>query len=98
MMLRIASIIILCISLYSDARKFDARLKHNEQLDEFEEFLKWKRTRQSPEYNKNEFLIRAVGFDDDGNARRSDNEIVQDPPPAHQAALMARYVVNQAGI
>jgi len=93
-MLRIVSIIILCILLYSDAS--DAQLKHNEQWKEFEEFLEWKKTRQSREYSMNEFLIH--GFNDDGNVQRSDNQIVQDPPPAHQAALMARYIVNQAGM
>ncbi|EZA47318.1 hypothetical protein DMN91_012951 [Ooceraea biroi] len=95
-MLRIASVIVLCVLLCCDARKFDARLKHNEQWKEFEEFLKWKRTKQSREYNTNEFLTRAIGFDDDGDAQRSDDRVTQDPPPPHQAALMARYVVNQA--
>jgi len=92
-MLRIASIIVLCILLYSDAS--DARLKHNEQWEEFEEFLEWKKARQLREYSTNKFLIR--GFDDDGDVQRSDNQIVQDPPSAHQTALMARYVINQAG-
>ncbi|KAH0947078.1 hypothetical protein HN011_010240 [Eciton burchellii] len=91
-MLRIASIIVLCILLYSDAS--DARLKHNEQWKEFEEFLEWKKARQLREYSTNKFLIR--GFDDDGDVQRSDNQIVQDPPSAHQTALMARYVINQA--
>lgn len=98
-MLRIACIVILCVLLCSDARRFDARFsKHNEQWKEFEEFLKWKRTRQSRDkYDTNEFPSRAIGFDDDGNAQRNGDRVGRDPPPSHRTALMARYVVNQAG-
>lgn len=92
MMLRITNIIVLCI-LICNGHKLDTKLNH-EQWKEFEEFLEWKKTKQSREYNINEFVTRAIGFNDN---RKNYNRGMLDPPPINQTILMARYVVNQAG-
>ncbi|GAB1868198.1 Protein CREG1 [Camponotus japonicus] len=95
MMLRIASVIAFCV-LLSEAHKFnDARVNYDKYWKEFQEFIKWKRTKELSEYNV-EFLTRAIGFDDDRDVQRIDNRAIQDLPPTNQPALVARYVVNQA--
>jgi len=95
-MLRIASVIAFCV-LLSEAHKFnDARVNYDKYWKEFQEFIKWKRTKELSEYNV-EFLTRAIGFDDDRDVQRIDNRAIQDLPPTNQPALVARYVVNQAG-
>lgn len=65
---------------------------------EFQEFVKWKRSEtKEPNESNVEFLTRAIGFDDDRDDQRSTNRAIQDLPPEDQTALVARYVVNQAG-
>jgi len=96
MMLRIASVIVFCV-LLSEARKLDddARVNYGKYWKEFQESVKWKRTKQPSEHSV-EFLTRAIGFDDDRDVQRTSNRAMQDLPPKDQAALVARYVVNQA--
>ncbi|KAL6445063.1 hypothetical protein ACFW04_002164 [Cataglyphis niger] len=94
MMLRITSVIVFCV-LLSEAHKFsDAQVNYNKYWKEFQEFLKWKRTKQLNEYSV-DFLTHAIGFDD-RESQRTSNKAIQDLPPKDQIALVARYVVNQA--
>lgn len=104
MMLRIASVIAFCVLLFafycvilSEARKFnDERVNYDKYWKEFQEFVKWKRTKELSEYNV-EFLTRAIGFDYDRDVQKTNNLAIHDLPPMDQPALVARYVVNQAG-
>ncbi|XP_029174198.1 protein CREG1 [Nylanderia fulva] len=97
MMLRITiSVIVFCVLLISEAHKLDdARVNYNKYWKEFQEFVKWKRTKQ-PDESSVDFLKRAIGFDDGRDSQRTTNQVIQDLPPKDQAALVARYVVNQA--
>lgn len=98
MMLRITiSVIVVFCVLLSEARKYDdTQVNYDKYWKKFQEFVKWKMTRQPNEYNV-EFLTRAIGFDDNHDDQRiTTNQAIQDPPPKDQAALVARYVVNQA--
>ncbi|KAM0730115.1 Protein CREG1 [Formica fusca] len=94
MTLRITSVIIFCVLLSEAYKLGDAQVNHSKYWKEFQEFLKWKGTKQSSEYSV-DFLRHAIGFDDRG-AQRTNNRAIQDLPPKNQTALVARYVVNQA--
>lgn len=97
-MLRLACVIVVSI-LISEAYKFDAG-PNSEQWKAFQEFIEWKQEKQQQrEYDANEYTthVRTIRFDCDRNARKNHNQGALDPPPIDQAALMARYVVNQAG-
>lgn len=97
MMLRIASVIAFCV-LLSEAHKFaNAQVNYYDRYwKEYQEFVKWRRTKEPSEHSV-ESLSRAIGYDDDRDVRRASNQAIQDLPPTDQSALVARYVVNQAG-
>lgn len=98
MMLRIASVIAFCV-LLSEARNFyGAPVNYYDIfLKEYQEFVKWKKTKEILNEHNVKFLTRAVAFDDDRDVQRTSNQAIQDLPPTDQSALVARYVVNQAG-
>lgn len=86
-MLRVIYIVFLCIVI-SDANKPNAGLLDYEPWKEFEEFIEWKKAKQLVEYKRAE----KSDYDRQGHDRN-----IMDPPPKDHYALMARYVVNQAG-
>ncbi|KAG7207400.1 hypothetical protein KM043_009052 [Ampulex compressa] len=89
MMLRLVTLIVILITAI-EAKKYAD--EHDWQ--EFEEFLKWKKFKALQENdlwkNKERLLT------DRSNDVRRDYEELQDPPPIDKAALMGRYIVNQA--
>lgn len=95
MLLRVVCVIIVPI-LISEAYKSDAG-PNSEEWKDSQEFIKWKQEKQQHEHDTNEYKtqVHKIKFDHSRNARK--NAYNPDPPPIDQAALMARYVVNQAG-
>jgi len=91
MMSRIASIVALCV-LLCDASKLYDGTGSSPYRNEIEEDGAASRTK---EHKSVEFLTRLIGFNYDRDAQltMSRSRISQDLSPA----LMARYVVNQAG-
>ncbi|XP_017877559.1 protein CREG1 [Ceratina calcarata] len=71
-----------------------------EQWQEFEEFLKWKKLREAREDNPREIKYEKYNHENhDMYKPEKDRQIRANsdgPPPIDQAALMARYIVNQA--
>jgi len=86
MMLRITSIVTLCV-LLSDARKFDDGAKGT-YWNEIQENIEARKTKELD--TSVEFFTRSIGFDD---IRLNRIQYLQNLPPA----VIARYVVNQAG-
>ncbi|XP_032679469.1 protein CREG1-like [Odontomachus brunneus] len=93
-MLRVVSVVVV-LFLISEAKKLEAG-PSSEQWKEFQDFMEWKREKQQREYDTNEYTMQVGAIRFDRNAQRNHNRDVPDPPPVDQAALMARYVVNQA--
>lgn len=89
-MLRIASIIALCV-LLSSARKFNDRTK-DAYSDENQENESQEARMIKELYKSVKFSARPIGFDDNRDARLSRIQTLRTLPPA----VMARYVVNQA--
>ncbi|CAL7951613.1 unnamed protein product [Xylocopa violacea] len=95
MILRFAIFVALLVSVI-EAK--NPQFSVEEQWQEFEEFLKWKKAREMHEDNtreiKNEKWHRE-NHDVYKPFERNQQVPVNDPPPIDQAALMARYIVNQ---
>lgn len=92
-MLRVVSVVVVLL-LMNEAIEAGS---NGEEWEEFQDFMEWKREKQQREYDTNEYTMQvgSIRFDHDRNAQRNHNRDV--PPPVDQAALMARYIVNQAG-
>lgn len=68
----------------------------HEQWREFEEFLEWKKAKKLQEYRLPEIKYEKLQSENhDVDQVYEKNQ--QAPPPIDEAALMARYIVNQAG-
>lgn len=96
-MLRVGSVIVASI-LISQANQLDLG-PNNERWKEFQDYMEWKQEKQQHKYDTDEYAtqVNTAKFDYDQNALKNHNRDVSSPPPVDQAALMARYVVNQAG-
>ncbi|KOC60746.1 Protein CREG1 [Habropoda laboriosa] len=81
-----------------EAKRY-SQFSEDEQWQEFEEYLKWKKAKEIREngppeikyekrHNENHDSYKMYG--------REQQVPVNSPPPIDQAALMARYIVNQA--
>nr|XP_033330034.1 protein CREG1 [Megalopta genalis] len=97
MILRFMIFVALAI-LAIEAHNYPQTFEEHEQWKEFEEFLKWKKAKQLGEnhwhgkkYKKHYSESREMDKVYESNEQSS-----ADPPPVDQAALMARYIVNQA--
>ncbi|XP_014470650.1 PREDICTED: protein CREG1 [Dinoponera quadriceps] len=90
--MRAVSIIIIVSILISERNKIDAK-PNDEQWKEFEEFLNWKQEKEQRKYDTNYNTLTTQVREIDG---KDHNQVVLDPPPMNEAALMARYIVNQA--
>ena len=74
---------------------------------EFKEFQAWKKSRRDRQYAEDEAdeYVKVYGPDNWlekkrhkwGGRREKVDRAMMDPPPIDQAAMMARYIVNQAG-
>ncbi|KAF3425419.1 hypothetical protein E2986_04678 [Frieseomelitta varia] len=80
MILRFA-IFVAFLILTIEAKKYE-RFSEDEQWQEFEEYLKWKKAKEMRENHHDMY--------------KSSEKEKQSPPPIDQAVLMARYIVNQA--
>lgn len=94
MILRFTVFLALLI-LVIEAKKFS----EEEHWQEFEEFLKWKKAKEMREDGprENKYMKRYQENQNVANMNENDQQIPLNPPPIDQAALMARYIVNQAG-
>lgn len=84
-----------------EAKKY-SHFSEAEHWQEFEEFLKWKKAKEMGENSPEEIKYeKHQHHEDHHNMYKStdrDRQLpVNNPPPIDQAALMARYIVNQAG-
>ncbi|XP_076302870.1 protein CREG1-like [Lasioglossum baleicum] len=97
MILRYAIFVAILI-LTIEAKKYP-QFSEDEQWEEFEEYLKWKKaqavrenrpqeTKYEKRYHENHDMYKSF----EGHQEQPANT----PPPINQAALMARYIVNQA--
>lgn len=99
MILRIA-IFVTLLSLAIDAQKQLQTFDEQEQWREFEEFLEWKKSKRIGEdrsYEKKHKKQYYENRNTDKVYERNEQLPNSNPPPIDQAALMARYIVNQAG-
>lgn len=93
-----AALLILTV----EAKKYtEASAAQRDEWQQFEEFLKWKKFRelrenysQDAKYEKE----HRESHDVDRIYERNQEVPISDPPPINEAALMARYIVNQAGM
>ena len=88
----------LCEAEYParEPREDSAEYRQWQEFKEFQEFQAWKKMPRDGRNERKE--QRKQHFAPESKRRWSSEETdVQDPPPIDQAALMARYIVNQAG-
>lgn len=84
-----------------EAKKY-SQFSEAEHWQEFEEFLKWKKAKEMSENDSGEIKYEKHQYHEDHHnmykSSERDRQLpVNNPPPIDQAALMARYIVNQAG-
>ncbi|XP_076754353.1 cellular Repressor of E1A-stimulated Genes [Xylocopa sonorina] len=95
MILRFAIVVgLLAFMIEAKNPQFSAE----EQWQEFEEFLKWKKAREVHEDKSREIRSEKWYHENHDMYKPSEKNQqipVDDPPPIDQAALMARYIVNQ---
>lgn len=99
MILRFAIFVIFLI-LTIEAKKHQ-QFSEDEQWQEFEEFLKWKKAKEMRENGPREIKYEKPRHHeyhhDMYKSSEKDQQLpIENPPPIDQAALMARYIVNQA--
>lgn len=107
MIFRISSLFALLslLSLLTQAKKFDSWKER--QWAEFEEFLEWKKSKQLAPVDHRTADSSVSGVSDiwehrhdyerkDRRRNWENRENREDPPPVDEAALMGRYIVNQA--
>ncbi|XP_076233719.1 cellular Repressor of E1A-stimulated Genes [Calliopsis andreniformis] len=86
--------LLVALSVFAtEAKKYSQHWQDHEQWQEFEEFLEWKNARKLYEGRPREIKYEKQ---DSREVDRSSEKNQQAPPPIDQAALMARYIVNQA--
>lgn len=97
MILRFTILVALAV-LAIEAQKYPQTLDEQEQWKEFEEFLQWKKARQLGEFRSHEKKYKKQHYEnrDVDKVYESNEQSNANPPPVDQAALMARYIVNQA--
>ncbi|XP_076660278.1 cellular Repressor of E1A-stimulated Genes [Halictus rubicundus] len=97
MILRLTIFVALAI-LTIEAQKYPQILEEQEQWKEFEEFLEWKKARQLGEIRSHEKKYKKPYYENRNvdKVYESNEQPNANPPPVDQAALMARYIVNQA--
>lgn len=105
MFLRFA-IFVAFLILTIEAKKYQ-QFSEDEQWQEFEEYLKWKKAKEIRENDPRENGPREIKYEKPRHheyhhdmyksSERDQQILVENPPPIDQAALMARYIVNQAG-
>ncbi|XP_031843492.1 cellular Repressor of E1A-stimulated Genes [Nomia melanderi] len=98
MILRLA-IFVALLSLAIEAQKQLQTSEEQEQWKEFEEFLEWKKSKRIGEDRSYEKKYKKQYYENRNADKVYDsNEQIPNanPPPIDQAALMARYIVNQA--
>ncbi|KZC05320.1 PREDICTED: protein CREG1 [Dufourea novaeangliae] len=99
MILRV-TIFVALLSLAIEAHKYPQTLDEREQWKEFEEFQEWKKAKQFSErryenkYKK--WHPDNENHDVDKVYERNEKIPNANPPSVDEAALMARYIVNQA--
>lgn len=94
------TIYIVLLVLTIEAKKYPQKWEEQEQWQEFEEFLKWKKMREQHEHRPHETKYEKRPHESyDANKIYESNEPLSNvnPPPIDKAALMARFIVNQAG-
>lgn len=82
-----------------EAKKY-LEFSEEEQWQEFEKYMKWKKAKEIRENGQREvkYEKRYHENHDMYKSPKKDQQFsVNNPPPINQAALMARYIVNQAG-
>ncbi|XP_076162006.1 cellular Repressor of E1A-stimulated Genes [Ptiloglossa arizonensis] len=93
------TIYIVLLVLTIEAKKYPQKWEEQEQWQEFEEFLKWKKMREQHEHRPHETKYEKRPHESyDANKIYESNEPLSNvnPPPIDKAALMARFIVNQA--
>ncbi|XP_078050425.1 cellular Repressor of E1A-stimulated Genes [Augochlora pura] len=97
MILRFTILVALAI-LAIEAHNYPQTLEEQEQWKEFEEFLKWKKAKQLGEnhWHGKKYKKHYSESHEMDKVYESNEQSSADPPPINQAALMARYIVNQA--
>ncbi|XP_054001355.1 protein CREG1 [Hylaeus anthracinus] len=97
MIWRFAILVALSI-LTVEAKKYSQKWEEQEQWQEFEEFLKWKKMRELREYQPQEMKYEKQRYEirDMEKISERDQQPPVVPPPVDRAALMARFIVNQA--
>ncbi|CAK9831456.1 Protein CREG1 [Anthophora retusa] len=86
------------LALAIEARKY-SQFSEDEQWQEFEEYLKWKKAKEISENGPREIKYEKQhdeNYDPHKMYRKDQQVPVSNPPPIDEAALMARYIVNQA--
>lgn len=99
MILRLA-IFVALLSLAIEAQKQLQSSEEQEQWAEFEEFLEWKKSKRTGQDRLYDKKYKKQYYENRNTDKvyESNEQIVNaNPPPIDQAALMARYIVNQAG-
>lgn len=99
MILRLA-IFVALLSLAIEAQKQLQTSEEQEQWAEFEEFLEWKKSKRIDQDRSYDKKYKKQYYENRNTDKvyESNEQIVNaNPPPIDQAALMARYIVNQAG-
>ncbi|CAK9816195.1 Protein CREG1 [Anthophora quadrimaculata] len=86
------------LALVIEARKY-SQFSEDEQWQEFEEYLKWKKAKEISENGPREIKYEKQhdeNYDPHKMYRKDQQVPISNPPPIDEAALMARYIVNQA--
>nr|XP_003701330.1 PREDICTED: protein CREG1 [Megachile rotundata] len=93
------TLFIAVLVLTVEAKKYPQSFEEH-QWEEFEEFLKWKKSKElhgnGPRENKYEKRYYDDSREVDQTYEKNQQSPNNNPPPVDQAALMARYIVNHA--
>ncbi|XP_016913983.1 protein CREG1 [Apis cerana] len=92
------TIFLAFLILTIEAKKY-LQFSEEEQWQEFEEYMKWKKAKEIRENDQREIKYEKryhENHDMYKSSKKDQQFSVNNPPPINQAALMARYIVNQA--
>ncbi|XP_076618085.1 cellular Repressor of E1A-stimulated Genes [Colletes latitarsis] len=93
------TVFVTLLILTIEAKKHSQYWETQEQWQEFEEFLKWKKMRELHEHRPQEIKYEKwhhENHDTDKIYEKNQQVPSVNPPPVDRAALMARFIVNQA--
>lgn len=93
------TIFLAFLILTIEGKKY-LQFSEEEQWQEFEEYMKWKKAKEIRENGQREIKYEKryhENHDMYKSPKKDQQFSVNNPPPINQAALMARYIVNQAG-